>query len=381
MTANTESTHRQIRRLNIVSLVASTIPIGIIFLIMDAQSWVDVVILGAGVLGAVIAVLTWRETGTHPLVYPALAVTALSWVLSVVVVDSPRGFFMLAVVAGVVISKLPRHRLVSGFVLGVAVAAIGALDLMLRPERAGDQLVPYIVLPGGMTWLFAWAMVITQRHFDLVGELGRLQQADADLAVMRERFRFASDLHDIQGHALHVVKLKVTLAEKLLRRDPERAAQELREVHELVADTITRTKELAYAQHTLNLNAELENVKNLFEAAGIRVSVEKDDDDGVAWSELLGQVLRETTTNILRHAQATHVRIIVTGRSLRIENDGAAAASTRQRGLATLRERLAQHDGRLETAVQNGRFTTYAVLPEHGCQTEVAVAADSGAAR
>ena len=72
----------------------------------------------------------------------------------------------------------------------------------------------------------------------------------------------------------------------------------------LVGDTIRQTKELAYAKRRLNLSAELENAKNLFEAAGIRVRITRAADTDPSAGELLGQVLRETTTNILRHAQA-----------------------------------------------------------------------------
>ncbi|WP_237330105.1 hypothetical protein [Streptomyces sp. BA2] len=49
--------------------------------------------------------------------------------------------------------------------------------------------------------------------------------------------------------------------------------------------------------------------KNLFEAAGIRVRVNREADVDERVNGLLGQVLRETTTNILRHAAATRVRI------------------------------------------------------------------------
>jgi hypothetical protein len=40
--------------------------------------------------------------------------------------------------------------------------------------------------------------------------------------------------------------------------------------------------------------------------------------------ELLGQVLRETTTEILRHAQARQVRITLSRGGIAIVNDGAA---------------------------------------------------------
>ena len=78
--------------------------------------------------------------------------------------------------------------------------------------------------------------------------------------------RLAGDLHDIQGDTLHVVKLKIALAQRP-HGDTKRVERELSEIYTLVGDTINQTKELAHAQRRLNLPAELVNAKNLFEAA------------------------------------------------------------------------------------------------------------------
>nr|WP_245240853.1 histidine kinase [Streptomyces spiramenti] len=193
---------------------------------------------------------------------------------------------------------------------------------------------------------------------------------EAELAVYRERVRFAGDLHDIQGHTLHVVALKVMLAEKLVHGDAARAEQELREVGALVSDTIARTGELAHGRRRLNLSVELENAKNLFEAAGIRVTVERQTRVGVDGEAderidgLLGQVLRETTTNILRHADATHVRLTLTDAGICIVNDGAPIGPLPVLGgLAVLRERLVGEGGRLTAEQRQGDFRTTATFP------------------
>jgi two-component system sensor histidine kinase DesK len=199
--------------------------------------------------------------------------------------------------------------------------------------------------------------------YDVVRDLEVSRDREADLAVARERARFAGDLHDIQGHTLHVVKLKVALAQKLVRSDPTRAEQELREIRALVADTISQGKELAYAQRRLNLAAEVENAKNLFEAAGIRVSVVRQAEVEARAGVLLGQVLRETTTNILRHAQATQVDVTLTASGITIVNDGAGEDPLpRLGGLATLRQRLGDDGGELTVEQNNGRFVTAAAF-------------------
>lgn len=140
--------------------------------------------------------------------------------------------------------------------------------------------------------------------------------------------------------------------------------KELRETYVLVSDTIAQTKELAYAQRRLNLTAEIENAKNLFEAAGIRVRVTREAEVDARISELLGQVLRETTTNILRHAQATQVQITLSDSGITIVNDGASADTPPQlRGLSALRQRVAGDGGELIVEQHEGRFRTAATFP------------------
>src|SRR4028119_1011556 len=159
--------------------------------------------------------------------------------------------------------------------------------------------------------------------------------------------RFAGDLHDIQGHTLHVVKLKIALARKLLHTDTARVEQELREIYALVGDTIEQTRELAYGRRRLNIAAELVNATNLLEAAGIRVRVDCRT-EAARVDDLLAQVLRETTTNILRHSRATLVRIELTEDGLTVVNDGVDEEGPPQlRGLADLARRVSDAGGGL----------------------------------
>ena len=82
-------------------------------------------------------------------------------------------------------------------------------------------------------------------------------------------------------------------------------------------------------------------------------------------SELLGQVLRETTTNILRHAQAAagadHAhRVRDHHRQRRRARRPACRSSA---GSLTLKQRLADNGGELTVEQQDGRFLTAAEFP------------------
>ncbi|MEW1925772.1 histidine kinase [Streptomyces sp. NPDC088360] len=354
------TTQGRLRNVNLTAFLPPLAVVGAVLVAVDARSWWEAALLTLGVVAGLVVVERWTTGDTSRLVLPCLIATAAVWTVGVLVTDSHTACYGITIVGPYFISQLPRHRGAATLALASFIAAVGATRLLESPDDAARVLVLYVLLPTGITVAATGLMFFNQRFYKVIEQS---REREAELAVIRERIRFAGDLHDIQGHTLHVVKLKITLAEKLLRSDIERVAEELREVHALVGDTIARTKELAYAQRRLNLSVELENAKNLFEAAGIHVRVNREADVDESVNGLLGQVLRETTTNILRHAQATRVRITLSESGITIVNDGAPKAPLPVLGgLATLKERVGDSGGELTVEQQDGRFRTAAVF-------------------
>ncbi|MDI9888623.1 histidine kinase [Streptomyces sp. HNM0645] len=352
------------RRLNVLMMIVATLSVGTLLIAVDARTWWQAAVLSTGVIAAFVASARWTAVGIPRVVRPCLIVTAAVWIVGALVMDAHTAFYGICVVGSLYTPKLPRHRVSAALGLVAFVALVGAARLLIAPEDVTDLLLRYVLIPVGSTVVVTGSMFAGQVFYDLVEELEDAREREAELAVIQERMRFASDLHDIQGHTLHVVKLKITLAEKLLGTDVRRAEEELREVRALIGDTITQTRELAYAKRRLNLSAELENAKNLFEAAGIHVRVEREAEVDWRANELLGQVLRETTTNILRHAQATYVRILLSEGGITVLNDGAGPTPlSGLSGLSTLRERVADNGGELTVEKRDGRFLTRAHFP------------------
>lgn len=362
--ATRTKTQERMRKLNIVSLLPPLAAVGALLVAVDTHTWWQGVVLSLGVLAALVTTERWAAGDVLRVAWPCLVVSAAVWVLGAATFDGYTAFFGITVVGPTIIPKLPRRRGAAALGLIAFVAAAGALNLLGSPDDVPAALIRYVVIPTAVTVVATALMIPGQRFYDLVDELERSRDREAELAVIRERMRFASDLHDIQGHTLHVVKLKIALAEKLLHSDVDRVAEELRELRALVGDTIKQTKELAHAQRRLNLSAELENAKNLFEAAGIHVRVDREAEVDAQAGELLGQVLRETTTNILRHAQAKQVRITLSAAGITIVNDGVPDAPLPElSGLATLRQRLADSGGELTVEQKDRRFVTAAAFP------------------
>ncbi|WP_218854157.1 sensor histidine kinase [Paractinoplanes atraurantiacus] len=354
----TEATQGRLRRLNLYTAMPPIVLAAVVVVAVDMRTWWHALVLAPGAIAALVAFERWTANDIGRVAWPCLIVAAAVWPVGALTLGTPNAYWGVISVASLALPRLPRHRYAAAVALLVFVAGIGATRFLVDD---GDVLGPYVLVPSVLT---AGVMVLSfagERFYDIVQELEVSREREAELAVIRERVRFASDLHDIQGHTLHVVKLKAALARKLVPTDPARAEQELCEIHDLVGDTIQQTKELVYAQRRLNLSAELENAKNLFEAAGIRVRITRESEADARVSEMLGQVLRETTTNILRHAQATQVRITLAREGITIVNDGAASNGPLElRGLSALRQRIVTDGGELTVKAEAGEFTTSA---------------------
>ncbi|MEV8118531.1 sensor histidine kinase [Streptomyces xiamenensis] len=359
---HSEAISGRLRTLNRATVLPPLTLVGVMLVVVDSSTWWDATVLTVSLVVALVFIERWARGDTSRIALPCLAITAGVWAYGALFAGLQTASYGLTIVGPTLIPQLRRHRALAAVVLVAFVGAVGAGRLIVAPHALSEDLLPYFVVPTGVTAMATGLTFANEMFYKLMKES---REREAELAVFRERVRFAGDLHDIQGHTLHVVKLKIALAEKLLHSDVGRAQEELREVRALVGDTITQTKELAHAERRLNLSVELENAKNLFEAAGIRVRVDRDPGmDERAANELLGQVLRETTTNILRHAQATHVRITLDGSGITIVNDGAGtAALTRLSGLSVLRERVGDDGGELTVEQKDGRFRTSVAFP------------------
>ncbi|MFB9072003.1 sensor histidine kinase [Citricoccus parietis] len=161
-------------------------------------------------------------------------------------------------------------------------------------------------------------------------ELDVARRDAAQLAVARERLRFASDLHDIQGHHLQVIALKAELAERLMGAgQPDAAAANIHEVRTIARTALEETRSLVRNLREVSLEEEIANAKDVLEASGATVTIRGVLVEDPAVRTLLGLAVREGATNILRHVAATKVSItlesIDDGLRLAMVNDGVEA--------------------------------------------------------
>ncbi|MEV0650279.1 histidine kinase [Phytomonospora sp. NPDC050363] len=270
---------------------------------------------------------------------------------------------MVTVIA-MFLRPVDRRVLIAGAVIA------GTAVEMIPPVAAGDDRVLGVLLVPSIVIFTVWVVYGLLWAWDVAERLDTARGLAADLAVTRERLRFAADLHDIQGHHLQVIALKSELAARLASRDPDRAAAEMREVRELAADALRDTRAVVQGYRRTTLDAEIANAGRVLAAADIEVATRLDPVDELpeAARHLLGLVVREATTNVLRHSGARFAEVDFTvedGRALlRVGNDGAhdsgGDGGTGLRGLAA---RLAEAGGELTWKREDDRFAVAASLP------------------
>lgn len=307
-----------------------------------------------------------------------IAPAALAWIVglfsSTSVIASVLPLWMSLSLVACLLPMLHRWLLIGGAALVSLVHDPLSAAVLGRPLEVGLEnadrlwfigiyagLLPVMV----MSSIWWWGIVVT---------LDRNRRASADLAVARERLRFAADLHDIQGHHLQVIALKTELAERLLSIDPEAAREHVHEARLIAKEALEETRSLVAGYRETSFDDELENAREVLTAAGAACDVRVDTTiDDPETQRVLALVVREATTNILRHSTAETVGIRLTrvddGTSIFVTNDGVSASARPSRapgtGLAGLRDRLAALGGVLDTDedADGGRFELSAWVP------------------
>jgi len=228
---------------------------------------------------------------------------------------------------------------------------------------------------------------------DLLVDATALAQLDAEsraLTQVREREAIAMDLHDGLVQSLYGAVLNLAAQEQSLGAQDSVARDAIRSARMVVERAIGETRD-----YIADLRARALTPRNL--EVGLRlladslrlnahVDVEVDIDATVEQHlapEVRGQLLylaREATSNVLRHAEAAHVRIALKRAAglaeLRIEDDGRGFdASTsspqggRYRGLHNMAERARLVGGRLEVnSARGGGTRVCLVLPTASSQ-------------
>ncbi|MEU7528212.1 histidine kinase [Saccharothrix sp. NPDC042600] len=265
-------------------------------------------------------------------------------------VEVPMAWYLLsaAVIAHVVATTraVSRWRLVAAGTVVVVLAG----GVLWSDDLLGSLVMPVVLVVG-----FVIGEAVQLWFWDAVLQLDLARQTSEALAVAEERLRFAADLHDIQGHHLQAIALKGELIARLIGRDDDAARTHADEVAELARTALKETRDVVHGYRRASLGTEITNAVGVLRAAGIETAVTGDAADvPPPLQPLFGALVREGTTNVLRHSRARRCSVAVAvadGQvSVRLRNDGVRPdePSEAGAGLAGLRERFATVGGRVE---------------------------------
>ncbi|WP_127818450.1 sensor histidine kinase [Microbacterium sp. CPCC 204701] len=275
----------------------------------------------------------------------------------------------------IAILPLAQSVLLLNWPAGVRVRMLVAATMLLGAAWFVDARLTFAADPPGNWWLvgffstFMPAMtVVSLWWWDVLIAIDRARASEARLAATQERLRVATDVHDLQGHHLQVIALQLELAERLMSREPEAALEQLRAARASVDEARQGTRDLATRFRSVPLRDEIENAADLLRAAGTAVQTIVSPDADEAPDRVLAPIIRETTTNVLRHGGGVWAHLELArdkaGWRYRIANDtGGSEASRDGAGLEGIGRRVSDAGGTFEVRRDHGEFSVVVVVP------------------
>ena len=273
-----------------------------------------------------------------------------------------RWLYIAAYVA-VLISSYPTW----GWTLVGYGAYVAIMIATLLPWRQSRMVVPVwgavlaatFVLGAGETALYisvvaAGTGLAAGAGMEAGAVQGRLQRAEqrvSTLSVAAERERIGRDLHDILGHSLTAISIKAGLAARLVDLDPAAAKAQIAEIEQVSRQALADVRTTASGMREVRLATEIASARSVLLAAGIESRMPSAlpplSDQA---SELMGYVVREAVTNVVRHSRAGVCTIVVGPAAVEISDDGRGLPTGVRSGsgLVGLRSRVEATGGTLQ---------------------------------
>ncbi|HZT15759.1 MAG TPA: histidine kinase [Gaiellaceae bacterium] len=315
--------------------------------------------------------LVWRRQ--VPLAVLAFVFTIGSLLYLAVGAPEALGTFLPPLAAIYAVGRYAEPR---ALVLAAPVALLGtAIHEVKDPNftLSGPAIFFWVLLAAA--WPVGHAF---RRRARAVEELERARRAD----VAAERTRIARELHDVVGHGISVVVLQLVAVLGMLESGQHDAAgTRLLATERSARDTLAEMRRLLELldEHGAPLApqpglSDLERLTLDTREAGVEVDLEVTGDpvELPPGLELAAyRVVQEALTNVIKHARQrrAHVRVAYGTKELTVEvrDEGGSATptpSTRGRGIAGMRERVALYDGVLEVdPCAGGGFAVRAWFP------------------
>jgi signal transduction histidine kinase len=211
--------------------------------------------------------------------------------------------------------------------------------------------------------------------------LTRLDAAQREQAVLRERARIARELHDVVGHSVSVMTVQASAVRRLMRPDQEKERAALETVETAGREALAEMRRMVGVLRSGDAPPDLappptldqlDRLVDNFRRAGLEVFFETTGEPAPLPPGLdltAYRLVQEALTNTLRHARASRAVVYIGYGDdclvISVRDDGAGPdGSPPGTGLLGMRERVAVYGGTLTTGVADGGgFELRAELP------------------
>ena len=227
-----------------------------------------------------------------------------------------------------------------------------------------DRIFSILISTASYGLLNMFAAAVVQRFVrereqkEYTAALNRELIATRDLlsqsAAQGERLRIARDLHDILGHHMTALILNLEVASHGTDGKPkEKVDQSLALAKMLLGDLRSTVSELR-DEAAINLEESIKKLVSGIPSFDIEVDFsEAPQIEDMDTAETLLRCTQEAVTNVLRHSNANHCRIEMSGDderyTLSVSDNGASSQSiTPGNGLTGMKERVVARGGELD---------------------------------
>jgi two-component system sensor histidine kinase DesK len=255
-----------------------------------------------------------------------------------------------------------RLRTLFLVLIAVMVGVVAETRYLGRPFTTADNVLFLCVIFGFSNFAFA-----QQTRANSL--LERANSEIERLSAEAERERIARDLHDLLGHTLTVITMKLDLARRLLSHDSDRARNEIVEAEQTARSALAEVREAVSGYRAEGLDAEISRARLSLLSADVKLTTTLAPVNlSSSQVDVLCLALREAVTNIVRHAHATvcHVALLEKDRTIHftIEDNGLGGEIREGNGLRGMRERLQSLAGAVKlTGLANGGTRLELTLP------------------
>lgn len=207
----------------------------------------------------------------------------------------------------------------------------------------------------------------------------RLEKENKELVLVEERNRIARELHDSVSQNLFGINLNLNTLNYLLDQDLGEARQIINQLQEMVQEVQTEMRLMIYELRPLVLKEKgffeaVESLVNLFQVRyNLDINCQVTGDEGSLDSKVqlaLYRVLQESLNNVVKHAKANRVKVVIKVRDGKVElivQDNGRGFDLKEIdrddhfGIKSMKERIEQVNGEFNIDSTVGKGTSIEV--------------------